>query len=558
MQTCPKCHSNDSVDGACGGCGAPIQASSDPPVVDPLLGSLLGGRFRIESLIGSGGMGRVYRADQISLGKRVAVKVLHRKFFGDERVQRRFHREARAASLLDHPNCIRVIDFGRAEDNVLFIAMEYLEGRSLADLMTERGEISWDEIISILLAVSAALEEAHGRGVLHRDLKPDNIFLTHTSSGADVVKVLDFGIAKIVDEEVRDAPLTIAGTIGGTPEYMSPEHVQGKTVDARTDIYALGCILYQLLTGSAPFQGASPVEILTKQLNVPPQLPSERCPGRQIPVSLEWLSMRALSKDPDQRPPSAAAFSQELREARADLPPSAEQSEALFASVSPPVETRDLADTSEDPALEIGLAHTALALVHPDASSSPTDVNLEALDARARPWVIASLVGLGIAVVGFVIVQWTDHEDPKLVTADVMPSDTAADPIIAPPEDVVVMDVARPPDTAPKAPEVRVVRDAGSTKPIVAKQPSRKQRVASILERGRALMAQGESSNAIALFKQALASKDTDPEFNYELGRLYTRVSKPELARQHYKEYLRLKPNTTKRGLVESLLRAGK
>lgn len=550
MKTCPKCSSNIVAHGVCVNCGEPAQVADT--AVDPLVGSVLDGRFQVEALIGSGGMGNVYRATQISLGKRVAVKVLHSRLSGDDRLRKRFQREARAASLLNHPNCIRVLDFGAAADGALFIVMEYLEGKSLADLLKEDRFLPWSEVIEILIGVCEALEEAHGQSVLHRDLKPDNIFLSAVQAGARLVKVLDFGIAKILDEEGRGTVLTAAGMICGTPEYMSPEHAQGEKLDHRTDIYALGCILYELLVGTPPFHGGLPMDILAKQVSQQQQLPSERCPSRQIPASLEWLCMRALSKNPDERPPSAAAFRQELSEARVELEP-APQSEAVIVSVPPPV---DSFDTSEDHALEVALANTELAMPTLDRlQRTEVEAPIAAGGSYRRAFLIVSV--LAGAVLVFLLTHQREREASNSEAVQSEPIVSVTPSVVIPVPEPFDADTHY--DATPAHADASVKRDAGSASGgKVAMKPTRKARVKAVLARGRDLMARGMTKEAIAHFEGALAGKDANPEFHFELGRLYTRVSDPTRARWHLVEYLRLKPNSARRMLVESLLKAGK
>src|SRR4051812_11066598 len=280
---------------------------------DALKGRLVGGKFRIEALLGAGGMGNVYRAEQISLHKQVALKILHRDLMTDETVVKRFEREARSASRLDHPNLVRIIDFGRdQETGVLFIAMELLSGRDLGQVITEDGSLPLHRIVRIMSQVLSALEEAHVQGVIHRDLKPANIMLVDRRGELDLGKVCDFGIAKSNAFKGTDSNsmLTVRGFVCGTPEYMAPEQARGEDVDGRSDLYASAVILYQLVTGNVPFTASSPVGILSQHLDRSPPAPSVRRPD--IPRALEQLIIKGLSKDPAHRPQTASAFRQEL------------------------------------------------------------------------------------------------------------------------------------------------------------------------------------------------------------------------------------------------------
>ena len=255
MASCPSC-STPVADGAkfCPTCGSAVpQLQTEEG--DPLLGKVIARNFRVESLLGTGGMGRVYKARQISLDKAVVLKVLHPHFNNDPQLVQRFQREARAASRLNHPNSISIIDFGQADDGTLFMAMELLHGKDLFTLLQEEFPIPEERLARIMVQVSSALAEAHDQNIIHRDLKPENIMVEDRRDQKDFVKVLDFGIAKIQDpSDENGRALTQQGMVCGTPEYMSPEQARGETLDARSDIYALGVLMYQMVTGDLPFK----------------------------------------------------------------------------------------------------------------------------------------------------------------------------------------------------------------------------------------------------------------------------------------------------------------
>jgi len=321
VKTCPKCSSDiDKSASFCPFCGQEAAAAPSGEVEDPFLGKVLAGNFRVEKQIGVGAMGSVYRAQQLSLNKTVAVKILHQRLVGDEHLERRFHREAQAASRLSHPNSIQILDHGTA-DGALFIVMEYLEGRDLGKLIREDPPLGWARICDLLAQVCAVLDEAHAAGIIHRDLKPENIMVVGRRNGGELVKVLDFGIAKVRDAAQHDGekPLTFVGMVCGTPEYMSPEQARGVQITPRTDLYALGAILYHLLTGHVPFDGPSPLAVVTRLLTEEPVRPSERRPDLQIPTALEALCLRALAKEPDERPASAKEMREELLAIEAQL-----------------------------------------------------------------------------------------------------------------------------------------------------------------------------------------------------------------------------------------------
>lgn len=281
-----------------------------------LVGKVVAGNFRLLREIGAGGMGRVYEAEQLSLRKPVAVKILHRDLMSDATVVRRFEREARSAAQIEHPNLVRIIDLGEdKETGLLFIAMELVKGRDLGRVIEEDGPLSLDRIVRIMSQVLSALEEAHGHGIIHRDLKPANIMLVERRQADEQVRVCDFGIAKstMPGPSRADSMLTVRGLVCGTPEYMAPEQARGEDVDGRTDLYAAGVIMHQLLTGEVPFRASSPVGILSMHLDHSP--PSARLKRPDLPVRLESLILKALEKDPRRRPQSARAFRNELQEA---------------------------------------------------------------------------------------------------------------------------------------------------------------------------------------------------------------------------------------------------
>ncbi len=281
---------------------------------DEYVGKVVGkGKYRIEEMIGEGGMGKVYRAKQIALDKPVVLKLLRQALLGDERTVKRFQQEAKAASRLNHPNSISVLDFGTAEDGALFIAMEFVAGKDLHHILTKEWPLPEGRVVRIISQVLSALSDAHGAGVVHRDLKPENIMVEQRRGEPDFVKVLDFGIAKILDSRNDEGPaLTRAGFVCGTPEYMSPEQARGGALDHRSDLYAVGVILYQLTTGLLPFESDSAVGFATKHLTEEPPPPSRRRPDARLSQGMERLIMKALLKDPNDRPQNAEEFRVEL------------------------------------------------------------------------------------------------------------------------------------------------------------------------------------------------------------------------------------------------------
>ncbi len=314
---CLACHT-PNIDGArfCAKCGAPlpVQKAAD---ADPLIGKTIGGRYAITGILGEGGMGRVYTAEQ-RMGtsiRKVAVKTLLAQFAKDPQTVARFMREVGTVSELEHPNTIKVYDFGQVEDTgELYIAMEFLQGQSLDDLMTGGQAVAPERVDRILGQTCGSLQEAHEKGVVHRDLKPANIFLTTRAGEEDYVKVLDFGIAKKADskDSKQEQKLTQQGTILGTPPYMSPEQFTGKELDLRSDIYSLGVITYEMLTGRLPFEADTPWQWMTQHMSGQP-FPFESTPaGANVPFKMKQAVLRALAKDPAQRPQTARDYFEEL------------------------------------------------------------------------------------------------------------------------------------------------------------------------------------------------------------------------------------------------------
>ena len=278
---------------------------------DPLIGQTLAGKYRIEKLIKTGGMGSVYKGKHVLMDKTVAVKVLRPSLAVDDAVVARFSREAKAASRISHPHAVVVTDFGEAENGVVFLVMEYLDGRTLKEIIASEGAFTLERAVEIVRQVAGALDAAHGQGVVHRDLKSDNIMLSQTNGG-DWAKVLDFGIAKIQEAEgVVNVDITEANLVVGTPQYMSPEQCShAGPLDARSDIYSLGVIVYEMLAGHVPFTGESSTVIMMKQVQDPP--PSILSVRPELPAAVEDIVQRALAKQPMDRFQTAGDLSAAL------------------------------------------------------------------------------------------------------------------------------------------------------------------------------------------------------------------------------------------------------
>ena len=282
------------------------QAQSAPPDVgDPLIGRVLNDKFRIVEALGAGGMGRVYKAVQAPLDRLVAIKVLNPQYSEgkDPGFQKRFFLEAAVTSKLRHPNTVTIIDYGKTDDGVFYIAMEYLEGQTLAQLLTQLGPLQWMRVLNIGAQVARSLREAHRVGLIHRDLKPANIMVLNQEDDHDVVKVLDFGLVKsfLPDQGLsNEAEITQAGVILGSPQYMAPEQARNVS-DPRSDVYSLGVVMFQMLVGRPPFQAAQSIDVIFKHLNEAPPAFAAFSSTQGVPQEVEALVMRCLNKRPEER-----------------------------------------------------------------------------------------------------------------------------------------------------------------------------------------------------------------------------------------------------------------
>jgi serine/threonine protein kinase len=278
-------------------------------------GRVIEGKYRLDAHIGAGGMGTVYRATRLLIGDAVALKILHPELVSDEQAAERFRREAQAAARLKHTNAVSVYDFGITQDGLVYLVMELVEGESLRDMIKRQGPLPLAAAVEITRQVCAALDEAHGRNIVHRDIKPDNIIVNTTPKGLRV-KVLDFGIARIRDVAPAAASLTQTGTMVGTPRYMSPEQCLGEEVDGRSDIYSTGVVLYEMLAGTVPFNSPTPTAVVVQHVTQQP--PPLRAINMSIPASVEAVVLHALEKRRDARPQTAGALASELTEAASE------------------------------------------------------------------------------------------------------------------------------------------------------------------------------------------------------------------------------------------------
>ncbi|MFL6257506.1 MAG: protein kinase domain-containing protein [Pyrinomonadaceae bacterium] len=337
---CPNCQ-QPLREGAqfCTSCGARTVAMAgegtevSPPTVetgasgalkeagDSLVGRVLDGKYEIIAPLGSGGMGAVYRARRVLIGDEVAVKVLHSRLTGDEKLVERFRREARAAAQLHHPNVVTIHDYGEARgpNGFAYIVMELVRGETLRDILKREGRLEPHRAVSLMRDVCAGVGAAHRRGIVHRDIKPDNIIVTPEDEDhpSESVKVVDFGIAKLRDLAAENSTLTEAGMMVGTLFYMSPEQCKGEPLDSRADVYSLGAMLHEMLAGAPPFTASNITSLIFKHVGEPPPpLPEDL----HVPPALRAAVLRALSKEPDARPRDASEFSREIQTALSSAP----------------------------------------------------------------------------------------------------------------------------------------------------------------------------------------------------------------------------------------------
>jgi serine/threonine protein kinase len=402
MKSCPVCGKEYSDTSKL----CPIDASVLQMTDDPLLGQNLAGKYRIERLISHGGMGSVYEGKHVLMDKRVAIKVLRTSLAIDNDVVARFSREAKAASRISHPNAVTVTDFGEDENGVVFLVMEYLDGRTLKSIIKSEGPMALNRAVEIVRQVAGALDAAHQQGVVHRDLKSDNIMLSNTH-GDDWAKVLDFGIAKITEPDGgRDIDITAPNLVIGTPQYMSPEQCsQSSKIDARSDVYSLGVIVYEMLAGRVPFTGESPTVIMMKQVQHDP--PSNRDARPELPAGIEKAIKRALAKQPVDRFQTAGDLAQALSNA---------SSEAPAADAVPATVANEPVSSMEDDLDEITVARpvpddevTVVQPRHEPLSYDEPMMEQSAL-ARVNPWRImvpAAVVLIAVFGIVFLLTRGT-------------------------------------------------------------------------------------------------------------------------------------------------------
>ncbi|MCS6797816.1 MAG: protein kinase [Myxococcota bacterium] len=597
MAHCPHCSTHLLPDqDVCPGCGRDVAEADETP--DPLIGATLAGKYHILEPIGEGAMGRVYRARQLALDKLVAIKVLHRHLATDPKVARRFHREARAAARLSHPHSLQILDFGEAEDGILYIAMELLDGCNLLEIVERESPLTPARIRNICDQILSALHAAHEAGIIHRDLKPENVIVVRRGA-EEIVKVCDFGIAKIQEQEGGSA-ITVRGFVCGTPEFMAPEQARGEELDRRADIYAAGCLLYQLLTGEMPFVAESALGVITKHLTEQPVPPRRRRPEWNIPESLERVTLRAMAKRREDRFADAPAMAEAIDRAV----------EALGARADEPLGRA----AGTIPARRTTRARSSAGR---SAVAASSEVRLPV--SRGRRWWIGALaaaaaagllvVGLRAGSGGSIAAGPGPQSASRSASQEQTPVPDGAQTVSSPsrearrmPETIATaLDAATPQpvgelerpenaaatsDRRPRREERPATRrpahagdrnertttqrtDEASSGPVPGggsddpepspphpstsppEAPSSPDPVQQALTRGRQSLVAGDVRAAIEAFEHAARLAPRNAEVHKQLGRAYMRAGDADRGRQAYRRYLELAPDAPDRAFIE-------
>jgi serine/threonine protein kinase len=425
---------------------------------DPLIGRVIAERFRIVSLIARGGMGKVYVAEQLPLGRSCAIKVLNPNYNGDAdpEFHRRFFREASITSRITHPNSVTIFDYGKTDDDVYYMAMELLEGQTLHHALRDAGTMHEDRVGRISQQICRALREAHTLDVIHRDLKPANIFLSKHGDDEDYVKVLDFGLVKHLTERPEEQ-LTQTGLFMGSPKYMAPEQIQGGHVDARTDVYSLGIMMYEMLAGKVPFERPTSVNILMAHVGEPPPPMREVNPNLVCSPAFEELVMRCIAKDPAERYTTMDAVLQAIKRAHgvsmtgqlaavntsgsfmpipSDMPPPVRSSVPGFAGNSPAAGARSPFGVSGVNSVSVTStsgSHAPLAMLRADGTGdSGVGAYAESRAPRSKAWIVVGVLGAALlgGLLGLGVFRMTTNsattQGPSTSTSTSAPSAAGA------------------------------------------------------------------------------------------------------------------------------------
>lgn len=535
---CPSCHV-PNIDNArfCAKCGALLPVS-EANEADPLIGQVIKNTFRITRLIGEGGMGRVYEGEQ-QMGtttRRVAIKTLHPDLSKDTAILARFNRECGTVAELEHANTIQFFDFGQTPDGTLFIAMEFLDGCSIAKILETRGAIEPSRALHMIKQICGSLNEAHKKGIVHRDLKPENVQLITRAGEEDFVKVLDFGIAARRDatDAKKEQKLTQQGMVLGTPPYMSPEQFKGQELDARSDIYSLGVMSYEMLTGKLPFDAATPWEWATKHLTERPFPFEVAASSANIPQGMKAAIMRALSKNRDERPSTVMDYFHELEgsESRPSAPLSsgtaamAQQPHTGTAAMAAP--PMDLLQAPAQPAYGPGPgmhqpAPTANEMVVPvQPQYQPRPATQSGGGGSNKTIIIALVAVLAVgAVIGVIVLARSLMNSEPDVGPIALTSSTAIATTIEPidageaPQVPEAVDAAKPASTTPTA------TTTGKTAAVVDAGGPAKQGVTgeAACQKARDLAGAQQIEAAVNMYRACQNGGSTAPAAHAAIGR---------------------------------------
>lgn len=429
MKKCPKCGVEYSdATTLCPADGVGLETTDDA-----LIGTTLAGKYRIDARLNEGGMGSVYKGTHVLMDKTVAIKVLRPSLAADEKIVARFSREARAASRISHPNALSVTDFGEDDNGIVFLVMEFLSGRTLKQVIRDEGPLPLPRIVEITRQVGDALAAAHAQGVVHRDLKSDNIMLLDMATAGDHAKVLDFGIAKINEPDGKfDGGLTAPNLVIGTPQYMSPEQcAQDTEIDHRSDIYSLGVILYEMLIGHVPFSGESATIVMMKHLQDPvPSVLEER---PDVPPPIGRVVAQAMAKVPGNRYQTVAEFIEDLTIASGMIVPVPVPFGANNATASGPVAGASASNEPDEVTVVSSRQQHPSAEQYPVASSrrAPVTVPVEPVtrtDGGFNPWKILIPSAVALLVVFGAIYALTRNSTPASTNTNQPQQTLAADP----------------------------------------------------------------------------------------------------------------------------------
>jgi eukaryotic-like serine/threonine-protein kinase len=468
VKVCPTCGTEyEPKERFCPSDGTALRT---PGGMSDLVGQVVADRYHVLRKLGEGGMGQVYLAEHVKMGRKSALKVMHPAMGSDPDAIGRFNREASNASRINHPHVAAVYDFGETSDALIYLAMEYVEGQSLTALLEEHGALPVRRASEIIVQAASALAAAHELGIVHRDLKPDNIMIARNRDGSDCVKVVDFGIAKAGTE--GNQKVTRTGLVVGTPEYMSPEQLAGDKLDGRSDVYSLGLVAFNLLTGALPFPSESAQESMIMRLTDRPRTLSELRPDIAWDASIQRVMDRVLARAADERYPTAPEFARDLAAAVARMPQSALNADgtlvmgAMTAAV-PPTRAR-----GARPSAPTVAATAMLPGVAPTRVSSPASV---ASPPRSRLPLVVSGGALAVALlagVGYLATRDRGTTDAPRDTSGAIAS--AATASAAPTTTVAAIDppatgtqaYSRPATTAPDAPRAAAPSPSGSSNPV--------------------------------------------------------------------------------------------